>query len=126
MIERYWSGTGGTLFLEFPLVKRSTESSHRYLDGLIIPNAANCKWQWGKASADGLTARQAVTGKHIIVVQAKHDPERLSMPLMGQTFFAVELLKSLEPTSIRGVALCRRDDAALREVLESFPNMKSQ
>jgi len=45
------------------------------------------------------------------------------MGLLGQTFFAVELLRRLNPASVRGVALCRQDDAALRSVFESFPNM---
>ena len=59
-----------------------------------------------------------------MAVQAKHDPSRLSMGLLGQTFFAVELLRRLNPASVRGVALCRQDDAALRTVFESFPNMR--
>jgi hypothetical protein len=45
------------------------------------------------------------------------------MGLLGQTFFAVELLQGFKPTSVRGVALCRQDDVALRAVFESFPNM---
>jgi hypothetical protein len=36
MLERYWAGVGGTLFLEFPLVRKSADSSPRYLDGLIV------------------------------------------------------------------------------------------
>ena len=32
MIERYWRSVGGALFLEFPLVKRSTDSGPRWLD----------------------------------------------------------------------------------------------
>jgi hypothetical protein len=42
---------------------------------------------------------------------------------LGQAFFAVELLWGLKPASVRGVALCRQDDAALRAAFESFPNM---
>jgi hypothetical protein len=49
-------------------------------------------------------------------------PFRLSMTLMGQVFFSVELLGGFEPASIRGVALCRKGDAEPREAFESFPD----
>jgi hypothetical protein len=80
-------------------------------------------WRWSEAAADGYTPEGVVGGQRVIAVQAKYDPSRLSMGLLGQTFFAVELLWRLKPTSVRGVALCRQDDAALRAAFESFPNM---
>jgi len=52
------------------------------------------------------------------------EPTPLGMPLLGQTLFAVELLKDLRPASVRGVALCRKDDSALRRVFERFPGME--
>ncbi len=51
-------------------------------------------------------------------------PHRLDFPLLGQTFFAAELLKRFHSASIRGVALCTQNGLALREVLESLPNME--
>lgn len=123
MVERYWRSVGGALFLEFPLVRRSTDSSPRWLDGLIVADLDERKWRWSEAARAGYTVEGVTEGRHVIAVQAKHDPGRLSMPLLGQTFFGVELLKRMSPTSVRGVALCHEDDAALREVFEAFPNM---
>ncbi len=124
MIERYWKRVGGTLFLEFPLVQRSRDSGGRWLDGLIVPDLELRRWRWRDAARSGHTREGVVKGSHVIAVQAKHDPGRLSMPLMGQTFFGVELLRRLGPASVRGVALCHKDDAALRSVFESFSDME--
>lgn len=125
MVEHYWRSVGGgTLFLEFPLVRRSANSSPRWLDGLIVPDLNEGKWRWSDAARDGYTPAGVVGDRHVIAVQAKHDPGRLSMGLLGQTFFGVELLKRLNPASIRGVALCHEDDAALRTVFQAFPNME--
>ena len=65
---------------------------------------------------------EVVQGANIIVVQVK--PHRLDLPLLGQTFFAVQLLRRLQPASIRGVALCTENDLALWEVFTAFPNME--
>lgn len=123
MVERYWRTVGGTLFLEFPLVRKSADSSPRYLDALIVTDMPEQAWRWSAAAADGYTPEGVVGGQSVIAVQAKYEPSRLSMGLLGQTFFAVELLRGLNPASVRGVALCRQDDAALRAAFESFPNM---
>jgi hypothetical protein len=123
MVERYWGGIGGALFLEFPLVQRSGDRSPRWLDGLIVPNLETRKWRWRDAARAGYTPEEAVRGRHVIAVQAKYKPQRLCMPLMGQTLFGVELLKRLGPASVPGVALCRKDDAALRSVFTAFPGM---
>jgi hypothetical protein len=124
MVERYWRGIGGVLFLEFPLVQRSGDSGGRWLDGLIVPDLETRKWRWRDAARVGYTPEDVVRGRHVIAVQAKYKPEHLCMPLMGQTLFGVELLKRLGPASVRGVALCRKDDAALRSVFEAFPDME--
>ena len=123
MIERYWRTAGGGLFLEFRLVRKSPDSSPRYLDALIVAEMPEQERRWSEAVAEGYTTEEVVGGRSVIAVQAKHDPPRLSMGLLGQTLFAVELLRRLKPASVRGVALCRQDDAALRAVFESFPNM---
>lgn len=124
MVQRYWSRVGGTLYLEFPLVQRSGDRSPRWLDGLIIPDDEPRIWRWTDAARAGHTFEEVVRGRHVIAVQAKYDPARLCMPLMGQTLFGVELLKRLDPASVRGVALCRKDDAALRSVFTAFPHME--
>ena len=36
LTRRYWDKVGGTLVEEFPVVKRSTTSAQRLLDGLIV------------------------------------------------------------------------------------------
>jgi hypothetical protein len=126
MVKRYWFRVGGTLYLEFPLVQRnwSDDIGARWLDGLIIPDGETRSWRWTDAASAGHTPEEVVRGRHVIAVQAKYDPERLCMPLMGQTLIGVELLKRFGPASVRGIALCRKDDAALRSVFESFPGME--
>ena len=60
--------------------------------------------------------------KDIICVQAKYG--RLGIYLMGQTFFSEQLMRELDPKSIISVALCTKDDGALRPLLQQYPNMK--
>ena len=45
MVERYWRTVDGTLFLEFPLVRRSADSGPRYLDGLIVTDIPEQAWR---------------------------------------------------------------------------------
>lgn len=56
------------------------------------------------------------------MVQAK--AKRLGMYLMGQALFSAELVERLEPRSVRSVALCRKDDAVMRPMLERFKGME--
>jgi hypothetical protein len=126
MVKRYWFRVGGTLYLEYPLVRRSwaDDIGARWLDGLIIPDGESRVYRWTDAASVGYTPKEVVKGRHVIAVQAKYEPAHLCMPLMGQALIGVELLKRFGPASVRGVALCRKDDAALRSVFEAFPNME--
>ena len=123
ILERYWQRVGGTLILEFPLVRRTKDSAPRRADGLILPEAPRRVARWRQYIAEeGTTMEELVEGANVVAVQVK--PHRLDLPLLGQTFFAVRLLERLRPTSVRGVALCTQDDAALREVFVAYPNME--
>lgn len=124
MLERYWQHiTGGTLILEFPLVTRTENSMPRRVDGLILPEAPHRIVRWSQyRTEEGKTMEEVVRGANVVAVQVKS--HRLDLPLLGQTFFAVELLKQHNPASVRGVALCTEDDWALRMVFESFANME--
>jgi hypothetical protein len=123
ILERYWQLVGGTLVLEFPLVRRSTTSSPRRVDGLILPNAEyRVLWRSELKEGRRRTPQSVVEGADVVAGQVK--PHRLDLPLLGQTFFAVRLLERLRPFSIRGVALCTRDDQVLREVFVAYPNME--
>lgn len=113
LIRKYWSQVGGTLIEEFQVVKRSSDSSPRYIDAIIIPSG---EYKIAKSS------KVSIEGKDIICVQAKHS--RLGMYLMGQTLFSKELLQKFKPKSILSVALCTIDDSILRPLLESYPGMK--
>lgn len=122
ILERYWQRLGGTLILEFPLVRRTKDSAPRRLDGLILPEAERRVVRWRSYMAEeGTTMEELVEGANVVAVQVK--PHRLDLPLLGQTFFAVRLLECLRPASVRGVALCTQDDGALREVFEAYPDM---
>jgi hypothetical protein len=123
MIERYWHKLGGALFLEFPVTKRTSTSRPRWAAGLIVAGLPKRRWEWSEAEAAGFDIT-TVEGKDIVVIQAKAEVTPLGMPLLGQTLFAVELLKDLRPASMRGVALCRKEDSALRRVFETVPGME--
>jgi hypothetical protein len=123
ILQRYWQRVSGTLILEFPLVKRSSTSNPRRVDGLILPDAEHRMVRWSKFKVEKRkTMEGVVKGADVVAAQVK--PHRLDLPLLGQTFFAVRLLELLGPASVRGVALCTQDDEALREVFEAYPNMK--
>jgi hypothetical protein len=123
MLERYWHRLGGTLILEFPLVRRTPASNPRRVDGLIVSEAERRVVRWAEFKVEERkTMEDVVEGADVVAVQVK--PHRLNLPLLGQTFFAVRLLERLRPSSVRGVALCTRDDEALREVFVAYSNME--
>jgi hypothetical protein len=61
-------------------------------------------------------------GRDVIVVKVKASP--LTMSLMGQTLFSIDLVARFEPDSISAVALCTDDDAVLRPLLERDPRCR--
>ncbi len=112
--RKYWKQIGGTLIEEFVMVSRNKNSEKRIIDAIIIPSGEN-------KIIDQKLAN--IGGKDIIAVQTKAN--RLGMYLMGQTFFSEKLLKKFyKPKSILSVALCTKDDAILRPLLEKYSNMK--
>ena len=113
LIMKYWNKTGGTLILEYPVVKKTKTNSPRYIDAIIIPNEETKIKNWQEVSLEN---------KDIICIQAKNS--RLGMYLMGQALFSYELLKPFKPKSIKSIALCRQDDSVLKPMLEKYPNIK--
>ena len=79
------------MFLEFPLVTRSTGSGSRWLDGLIVPDLDQGMWRWAEAVKQGFTPEGVVRDRHVVAVQAKNS--RLGMNVMGQAVFTVGLLE---------------------------------
>ena len=105
------------------MVRRTSASNPRRVDGLILPHAELRVVRWSEFKVEKQkTMEDLVEEADIVAVQVK--PHRLDLPLLGQTFFAVRLLERLRPASVRGVALCTQEDEALREVFEAYPNMK--
>jgi hypothetical protein len=58
-----------------------------------------------------------ITGKDVIVIQTK--AKRLGMYLMGQCLFSRDIVVQLGVNSVKSVALCTKDDAVLRPLLEA-------
>ncbi len=52
ILERYWQRVGGTLILEFPLVRRTKDSAPRRVDGLILPKAPRRVARWRQYMAE--------------------------------------------------------------------------
>ena len=113
MIYKYWGKVGGTLIKEYPVLLKSHNNARRLLDAVILPKHE-------KRIASPLEID--LKGEDVIVVQAK--ASRLGMYLMGQAFFSAKLMKRLGPASIISVALCKKDDAVLRSIFESYKGMK--
>jgi hypothetical protein len=105
----YWEQVGGLLIEEFPLIRKSRTNAPRYADAVIV---------LGEQTAICSTNYVDVAGKDVVVVQTK--AQRLGMYLMGQTVFSRELMKNHGPKSVLSVALCVKDDLALRPLLEAF------
>lgn len=109
MTRAFWATVGGTLVEEFPLVQRSATAASRRVDGLVLPDGDRRIADWRDVS---------VKGRDVVVVQTKAN--RLGMYLLGQALFSAELVKPLEPRSVRSVALCAVDDSVLRPLAERY------
>lgn len=109
LTRKYWQCVGGTLIEEFSVVRRSASSAQRLLDGLIVLDGNN-----RIARADEIK----IEGMDVIVLQTK--ASRLGMYLMGQAFFSRELVKALNPKSIRTVAICVQDDFEMHSLCNQF------
>ena len=105
----YWKQVGGLLIEEFQIVEGTGASSPRYADGLIV---------LGEPPAISTTRHVDIADRDVIVIQTK--VSRLGMSLMGQVLFSKQLVEKMGPRSVRSVALCTKDDAMLRPLLEAF------
>ncbi len=116
MTEWYWREVlkKGTLIKEYVAVEKTKDGStaRRLLDGLVILDGSF------KISKD---ANHDIEGKDVVVIQSKN--KRLGMYLMGQAFFSRELLLKKGAKIVRSVAVCRKDDKAMHELLVAHHGM---
>ncbi|NBV27303.1 MAG: hypothetical protein EBR99_08325 [Actinobacteria bacterium] len=117
MTEWYWREVlkKGTLIKEYVAVERAEDGSNgsRFMDGLVIMDGPF------KISKD---VKHDITGKKVVVIQSKN--KQLGMYLMGQALFSRELILKKKPKSVRSVAVCRKDDKVMRELLEAYPDIE--
>ena len=117
MTEWYWREVlkKGTLIKEYIAVERAEDGSNgsRFMDGLVIMDGPF------KISDD---VTRDIAGKDVVVIQSKN--KRLGMYLMGQALFSRELILKKKPKSVRSVAVCRKDDKIMRELLEAHPEIE--
>ena len=111
MTRWYWQQVGGLLIEEFQVVSQIDGQGRRLVDALIVH---------GEPMRIAESRKFDVTGREVTVVQAK--ARRLGMPLMGQCLFSRDLILALGAKTVRSVALCTQDDAALRPLLEQHDN----
>ncbi len=115
MVLWYWEQVGGRLIEEFRAVPPGSDHGHRDLDAIILPGEERERM--------GRGTKVSLEGADVVVVQAKN--RRIGMYLMGQTFFSANLIwQRFSPRSVRSVALCARDDAVMRPMLEAYPNFE--
>ena len=113
MTRWYWKQVGGTLIEEFHAVRKSPTNARRLIDGVIIH---------GGETKIAKSPDVDLSGKDVTVIQAKAN--RLGMYLMGQAFFSAAIIRKLNPKTIKSVALCKHDDAVMRELLERHDGME--
>lgn len=117
MTEWFWREVlkQGTLIKEYVAVVRGEDDSNapRFMDGLVVMDGPF------KISDE---IRMEITGKDVVVIQSKN--KRLGMYLMGQVVFSRELLLKKGAKSVRSIAVCRKDDKVMRELLEAHPDIK--
>ena len=90
------------------MVRASATNAPRYLDGLIV---------LGEPTALANTRNFDITDRDVIAIQTK--AKRLNMFLMGQCLFSRDLVRAMGARTVRSIALCTRDDAVLRPLLEA-------
>jgi hypothetical protein len=103
MTRWYWQRVGGTLIEEIVSVKGASQCGRRVLNGLVILSGE---------FRIALQSEVSLAGKDVIVIQT--NASRLGMYLMGQGFFAVQLVQRFNPCSVISVTLCSQNDAVLR------------
>ncbi len=117
MTEWYWREVlkKGTLIKEYIAIERTKDGSNasRYLDGLVILDGPF------KTSDD---VRMDIQGKNVVVIQSKN--KQLGMYLMGQALFSRELILRKKPKSVRSVAVCRKDDKVMHDLLEAHAGIE--
>jgi hypothetical protein len=111
MTRWYWHTVSGLLLEEFCLVNQTATCGGRWVDALVLPERDT-------RIAGRSETIDIAPGERAILVQTK--VSRLGMYLMGQTLFSAELLRRRYPGAlIESVALCSKDDAVLRPLLEA-------
>ena len=115
MTRWYWKEkVGGLLIEEFTIVKTTKHNGRRVVDGLIILGEKKRRLPPGTPFD--------IAGKDVVIVQAKNS--RLGMSLMGQTLFSAQLVRRLNPRSVKSIALCAHDDSILHPMLEAYEDCK--
>ncbi len=117
MTRWYWREIlkQGTLIEEYVAAERAEDDSNapRLMDGLVIMDGPF------EISHD---VRMDITGKDVVVIQSKN--KRLGMYLMGQAIFSRELILKKGAKSVRSVAVYRKDDKVMRELLLAYPGIE--
>jgi hypothetical protein len=116
--EEFWLtelGGQGTLYEEFPAVRRRPGVQSRKLDGVVVlgdPDQAVIRHK-----------ERLLDGQDIVIIQTK--VKRLNPPLFGQALLSQHLIElSWTPHSVRSVLLCTEDDPEMRAVTDQFPDLE--
>ena len=117
MTRWYWREIlkQGTLIEEYVAVERAEDDSNapRFMDGLVVLDGPF------EISDD---VGMDITGKDVVVIQSKN--KRLGMYLMGQAIFSRELILKKGAKSVRSVAVYRKEDKVMRQLLLAYPGIE--
>lgn len=110
--RRHWKPVGGCLIEEYLIVQRRWDASPRWVDGLIVLPEKPKRARAGTSSSE-------LEGRDVIAVQTK--AKRLDMPLIGQAYCSLRILKRHHKVrKVRSIALCTPDDAILHPIAKSL------
>src|SRR3954469_11376862 len=104
MTRAHWRTVGGTLLLEYPLVRaKRGEQETRRADGVIFLDEPTCEARLTDAYSN-------LAGRRVIVVQTKLG--RMGMYLLGQARYSADLARSQGAEVVATVAVCEASDTA--------------
>ena len=112
----------GKLFDNFQRASRDSSTDIPKFGALILSDEPKEWIHWKDIStAHHEAIYESLRNRDVTVVHAEHKYEYIGMSLMGEALFSAMLVKKhFHPRSVRSVALCKKDDYILSQMLKDI------
>jgi hypothetical protein len=123
LTRRYWEKTlrEGTLYAEFPIVKRQQGVQPRRVDGLVVLGTPSHYVPKGEDGRDERAAAN-LNDKDVVVIQTK--ATRLNPYVFGQALLSMDLIRQRwRPRSLRAVLICVEEDPELTPIVARYEDL---